>query len=148
MGLNPSSTTQQLYDYKQVTWSLWASVSTKIKWNISPELWWSKDTMAEGTQHSKSQGEGSLLPKRAFTLPLYMPIHCWPTFFFFFATERYYIIIDYIPHTVHTQDSFCNWKLVPLNLPHLFLSSHWDQLLEKSKILPRPKWKKKKEYIF
>lgn len=36
-------------------------------------------------------------------------------------------VIDYIPHTVRFQISimhlFCNWKLVPLNLPHLFLSS-------------------------
>ena len=36
------------------------------------------------------------------------------------------IVIDYIPHTERftlTTLLFCNWKVVPLNLPHLFLSS-------------------------
>ena len=40
--------------------------------------------------------------------------------------KRYYIIIDSISHTVHFIPMiplFCNWKLVPLNLPHLFHSS-------------------------
>ena len=39
---------------------------------------------------------------------------------------RCYIIIDYLPNTVHfipLNHLFCNWKFVPLNLPHLFLSS-------------------------
>ena len=36
------------------------------------------------------------------------------------------IVIDYIPHTERftlTTLLFCNWKVVPLNLPHLFLAS-------------------------
>ena len=40
--------------------------------------------------------------------------------------QIYYIFIDYIPHTVYfipMTHLFCNWKFVPLNLPHLFLSS-------------------------
>ena len=38
----------------------------------------------------------------------------------------YYIVVDYIPHMVHfifITHLFCNWKFVPLNLLHLFLSS-------------------------
>ena len=37
--------------------------------------------------------------------------------------HTYYIVIDYIPYTVHflsMNNLFCNWKFVPLNLPHLF----------------------------
>ena len=40
--------------------------------------------------------------------------------------QRYYIIIDYIPHTVHfipVTHLLCSWKFVPLNRPHPFLSS-------------------------
>lgn len=32
------------------------------------------------------------------------------------ALQRYYVIIDYIPHSVHfitASHLFCNWKLVP-----------------------------------
>ena len=39
---------------------------------------------------------------------------------------RYYIIIDYIPHNVLFIPLillFCNWIFLPLNFPHLFLSS-------------------------
>ena len=35
--------------------------------------------------------------------------------------QRYYIITDCLPHTVHfipMTHLFCNWKSVPLNLPH------------------------------
>ena len=40
--------------------------------------------------------------------------------------QRYYIVINCIPHTVHflpMSHLFCKWKFVPLNLPHLFISS-------------------------
>ena len=40
--------------------------------------------------------------------------------------QRYYITINSVPHTVHlipVLHLFCNWKFVPLNLPHIFLSS-------------------------
>ena len=39
--------------------------------------------------------------------------------------QKYFMIIDYIPHTVHFISHctkfliFCNWKFVSLNLPHL-----------------------------
>ena len=39
--------------------------------------------------------------------------------------QRYYIIIGYIPHTMHfiaVIHLFCNFKFVPLNLLHQFLS--------------------------
>ena len=41
-------------------------------------------------------------------------------------TQRYYTIINCIPHTVHfitVTHLFCNWKFVPLNIPPLFLPS-------------------------
>ena len=40
--------------------------------------------------------------------------------------HTYYIVIDCIPYTVHflsMNNLFCNWKFVPLNLPHLFIFS-------------------------
>ena len=40
--------------------------------------------------------------------------------------QRYYITINSVPHTVHlipVLHLFCNWKFVPLNLPHIFISS-------------------------
>ena len=40
--------------------------------------------------------------------------------------QRYYIVIDYIPHIVHflpVTHLFCNGKFVPINLSHLFFSS-------------------------
>ena len=46
--------------------------------------------------------------------------------------QRYYIITDCLPHTVHfipMTHLFCNWKSVPLNLPHLCLSSRLCQIL-------------------
>ena len=46
--------------------------------------------------------------------------------------QRYYIITDCLPHTVHfipMTHLFCNWKSVPLNLPHLCLSSRLCQTL-------------------
>ena len=39
--------------------------------------------------------------------------------------QRCYLVTDYIQHSVHfttVTHLFCNWKSVPLNLPHLFLS--------------------------
>ena len=39
--------------------------------------------------------------------------------------QRYYIVTDCTPHAVHFVPMihvFCNWKFVPDNLPHLFLS--------------------------
>ena len=38
------------------------------------------------------------------------------------------LVTDHIPHAVHfivMTHFFCNWKLIPLTLPHLFLSSPW-----------------------
>ena len=38
---------------------------------------------------------------------------------------RYYLVIDYIPHSVHFNPGthlFCNWKFVTPNFPHLFRS--------------------------
>ena len=40
--------------------------------------------------------------------------------------QRYYITINSVPHTVHlipVLHLFYNWKFVPLNLPHIFISS-------------------------
>ena len=40
--------------------------------------------------------------------------------------QRYYITINSVPHTAHlvpVLHLFCNWKFVPLNLTHIFLSS-------------------------
>ena len=40
--------------------------------------------------------------------------------------QRYYIVIDYIPDIVHfipMTHLLCNWKFVPLDLPHLFIFS-------------------------
>ena len=40
--------------------------------------------------------------------------------------QKYYIIIDYIPHTVHfipLTHLFCNWRFALLNLPHWYLFS-------------------------
>ena len=41
----------------------------------------------------------------------------------FVTMQRYYIMIDNIPHTVHIipmTHLCCNWTVVPLNLPYLF----------------------------
>ena len=38
--------------------------------------------------------------------------------------KRYYIVTEYISHTVYfipVTHLFCNWKFVPLSVPHLFL---------------------------
>ena len=46
--------------------------------------------------------------------------------------QSYYSISQSIPHTVHyisLTHLFYNWKFVPLNLPHLFLSSPHPPLL-------------------
>ena len=46
----------------------------------------------------------------------------------------YYNVIDYIAHTVHfipMTHLVCNWKLIPLNLSHLFFSlSHFFPLCQ------------------
>ena len=37
--------------------------------------------------------------------------------------QRYYIVTDYIPHSVHfipVTHLFCNWKFVPINLNYQF----------------------------
>ena len=48
------------------------------------------------------------------------------------SPQRYYLVIDYIPHTVHLipmTHLFCKWKFVSLYLPHLFLSSPTPSLV-------------------
>ena len=110
--------------YNRVIWSFYTfqndDHNTRLlcSWD-SPgkKLEWAAISFSRGTSQPRNWTQASRIAGRCFT--------DWATWeaLVKMSHHTYYIVTDCIPFIVHflsMNNLFCNWKFVPLNLPHLF----------------------------